>query len=240
MEEFFILKCPVSSSINTKIKNIFINKFLNDGLQLKILDDESEESDDDIYNYTRHVESNFCGLAPLMSPNYVKDSIQEEDTFALMKFLNVDDVHSIITFKVMTDYNKNSKYLYIDAYCVNKIKGYFGAGILLDYLVHVCKNIGINEIKLDALLRDETINFYIKKGFQQISSNSSYAKMLKIINGGYSNKKKNKNKKYKTIKYKTIKYKTIKYKTRKYKTRKYKTKKYKTKKYKTRNIKYKK
>ena len=220
MENFFILKCPASSSINTKIKNIFVNKFRNDGLELKILDDESE---DDIYNYTRHVENNFCGLAPLMSPNYIKDSIQEEDNFALIKFLNVDDVHSIITFKVMTDYNKNLKYLYIDAYCVNKIKGYFGAGILLDYLVYVCKNIGINEIRLDALLRDETINFYIKKGFQQISSNSSYAKMLKIINGGYSNNKKNK--KYKTRKYKIRKYKTRKYKIRKYKTRKYTTRK---------------
>ena len=158
-----------------------------------------------------------------MSPNYIKDSIQEEDNFALIKFLDVDDVHSIITFKVMTDYNKNLKYLYIDAYCVNKIKGYFGAGILLDYLVYVCKNVGINEIVLDALLRDETINFYIKKGFQQISSNSSYAKMLKIINGGYSNNKKNK--KYKTRKYKIRKYKTRKYKIRKYKTRKYTTRK---------------
>jgi hypothetical protein len=234
MENFFILKCPVSSSINTKIKNIFINKFSNDGLKLKILNDEPEELEDDIYNYTRHVENNFCGLAPLMSPNYIKDSIHEEDNFALIKFLDIDDVHSIITFKVMTDYNKNSKYLYIDAYCVNKIKGYFGAGILLDYLVYLCKNIGINEIVLDALLRDETINFYIKKGFQQISSNSSYVKMLKIINGGYSNKNKNKNKKHKTRKYKTRKHKTRKYKTRKHKTRKYKTRKYKTRKYKTR------
>ena len=232
MEEFFILKCPESSSINKKIKNIFINKFRNDGLQLKILDDESEELEDDIYNYTRHVESNFCGLAPLMSPNYIKDSIQEEDNFALIKFLDVDDVHSIITFKVMTDYNKNLKYLYIDAYCVNKIKGYFGAGILLDYLVYVCKNVGINEIVLDALLRDETINFYIKKGFQQISSNSSYAKMLKIINGGYSNNKKNKNKKYFSKKNKNKKY-----ITRKHKTRKHKTRKHKTRKHKTRNIK---
>ena len=235
MEEFFILKCPESSRINKEIKKIFVTKFRNDGLQLKILDDESEDLKDDIYNYTRHVESNFCGLAPLMSPNYIKDSIQEEDNFALIKFLNVDDVHSIITFKVMTDYDKNLKYLYIDAYCVNKIKGYFGAGILLDYLVYVCKNIGINEIRLDALLRDETINFYIKKGFQQISSNSSYAKMLKIINGGYSNNKKYKTRKYKTRKYKTRKYKTRKYKTRKYKTRNYKTRNYKTRKYKTRN-----
>ena len=110
MENFFILKCPVSSSINTKIKNIFINKFSNDGLKLKILNDEPEELEDDIYNYTRHVENNFCGLAPLMSPNYIKDSIHEEDNFALIKFLDIDDVHSIITFKVMTDYNKNSKY----------------------------------------------------------------------------------------------------------------------------------
>jgi hypothetical protein len=228
MEEFFILKCPESSSINKKIKNIFVNKFHNDGLQLKILDDESEELEDDIYNYIRHVESNFCGLAPLMSPNYIKDSIQEEDNFALIKFLNVDDVHSIITFKLMTDYNKNLKYLYIDAYCVNKIKGYFGAGILLDYLVYVCKNIGINEIRLDALLRDETINFYIKKGFQQISSNSSYSKMLKIIDGGYLNKK------IKNIKYFSKKNKSRKYKSKKNKSRKNKSRKNKSRKYKSR------
>ena len=159
-----------------------------------------------------------------MSPNYIKDSIQEEDNFALIKFLNVDDVHSIITFKLMTDYNKNLKYLYIDAYCVNKIKGYFGAGILLDYLVYVCKNIGINEIRLDALLRDETINFYIKKGFQQISSNSSYSKMLKIIDGGYLNKK-IKNIKYFLKKNKSRKYKSKKYKSKKNKSRKYKSRK---------------
>ena len=190
MEDFYVLKCPELSNINKKIKKIFINKFRNDGIQLRILDEENE--DDNIYNYTTYIENNFCGLDPLMSPNYIKNSVQEDDNFALMKFLNYNDVHSIITFKIMNDYDTNLKYIYVDAYCVNKLKKYFGAGILLDYLVDVCKNVGINEIRLDALLIDETINFYLKKGFSEISSNSSYAKMVKIINGGF----KNKNKKY--------------------------------------------
>jgi len=190
MEEFFILKCPdfnpeFSSrinSINQKIKIKFVEKFNNDGLQLNILDEESE---DDIYNYTMHMDNNFCGSEEMSE--YLKRSILGEDNFALIKLLNVVEVHSIITFKVILNY------LYIDAYCVNKIKHHRGAGILLDYLVHICKNVGINEIRLDSLLSDETINFYIKKGFRKITSNYT---MSKIIDGGYSNKKKNKNKKY--------------------------------------------
>jgi hypothetical protein len=195
MEEFYVLKCPESfTRINREIKQKFINKFNNDGIQLRILDEENE--DDNIYNYTAYIENNFCGLDPLMSPNYIKNSVLEDENFALIKFLNYDDIHSIITFKIMNDYDKNLKYIYVDAYCVNKVKKYFGAGILLDYLVYVCKNIQISEIRLDAILRDETINFYLKKGFNEISSNSSYAKMVKIINGGFKNKNKNKNKKY--------------------------------------------
>ncbi len=203
MEEFYVLKCPESfTRINREIKQKFINKFNDDGIQLRILDEENE--DDNIYNYTAYIENNFCGLDPLMSPNYIKNSVLEDENFALMKFLNYNDVHSIITFKIMNDYDKNLKYIYVDAYCVNKIKKYFGAGILLDYLVYVCKNIQISEIseiRLDAILRDETINFYLKKGFSEISSNSSYAKMVKIINGGFKKSMKKYNLKKNTKKY---------------------------------------
>jgi hypothetical protein len=215
MEEFFILKCPESSSINKKIKNIFVNKFRNDGIQLRILDEENE--DDNIYNYTSHIENNFCGSE--LGPSYIKNSVYDDDNFSLMKFLNYDDVHSIITFKIMTDHNKNNlQYMFIDAYCANQVKQRSGASILLDYLVDVCKNIGISEIRLDSTSTAKS--FYEYKGFNEISSNSS--KMVKMINGGFKNKnikkniKKNTKKNIKKNTKKNIKKNTKKNKNKKY------------------------
>lgn len=126
---------------------------------------------DNLGNQIR-IPDHFCG--PNMNTEYLLNSMRKKFTATIFRFYALDNIHSVLTYDIISKPNASEYFVEIDALCVNHVKKYSGAGYILNCLLDACNSIPeITSVNLSAINVPHTIAFYTKYGFVK-SSKQSY------------------------------------------------------------------
>jgi len=126
------------------------------------------ETDSDIFeeilNYND--ETNFCNLGL----RYLNKSILESDFIIFINNGMNDLVYRpmcIAFIKIYKNNYNNNNFLYISTFCSDKRFGQCGT-FLMDTIKYVATILNCNEIRLESISKQNTIEFYKKNGFNDI------------------------------------------------------------------------
>lgn len=156
----------IKSNIKDQVLNLLQHGHFKRGQHELVL---SKVGDDYKGNNGIKIPYHFCSKPgdSVMNPWYIFDSINSRDYVVLMSYYTLEDIHSILTFKIekrRTEYG-----VYIDALCVNNVENYSGAKILFESLINNTLPLikDIEYIRLASVNSQNTLNFYKKQNLVQ-------------------------------------------------------------------------
>jgi len=147
----------------------YIKNKLQKGEPTFLIKDRINKTDDDIFQtiFEYNEKTSFCEL----SPDHIYRSIYNSDFVIFINNGISDSVYEPMCIAFIEIYKKDSEtnFLYISTFCSNKNFGQCGT-FLMNTIKYIATLLNCNEIRIESANEENTLDFYERNRFTNISS----------------------------------------------------------------------